>query len=323
METNQRISTLFTKYLDNNCSREEFDEFIHLIKTTGNLESMDEAMRLNWDYAKEQPLPYTLSWNEVKPAALPQRKLTSQTTVWLKYAAVLCVLLFAGLVGQQVLDKDSMYHRFGQASLHVASGKTGVVVLEDGTKVTLNANSDLRYPKKFRGQTREVYLTGEAYFQVAQNVEKPFIVHSGKLKTQVLGTSFTVNAYGNDQPADVSVLTGKVKVQDQQSKRSVVLNPGETAANDKDGFRLSRFANPEDVICWIDGKMIFEDLSLRDCALKLSNKFGVRIKIAIPGASIPRITAIFQDKTLPVILNAVTKQSHTRYKLWNNTYIIY
>jgi transmembrane sensor len=135
--------------------------------------------------------------------------------------------------------------------------------------------------EKLDGKTREVYLKGEAYFQVVHNVSKPFIIHSGKLRTQVLGTTFTVSAYSEVKPMNVTVLTGKVAVKDESTQALAILTRGQSATieGNKKTFVLTSLANPEDAIAWMEDKLIFDNADLEDVALKLSNKYGVAIKI--------------------------------------------
>jgi transmembrane sensor len=170
-----------------------------------------------------------------------------------------------------------------------------------------------------------VYLKGEAYFEVVHNVNKPFIIHSGRLKTHVLGTTFTVSAYSQVKPMNVTVLTGKVAVKDELTQAQAILTRGQSAStiDGKKTFELTTLANPEDAIAWMDDKMIFENSDLESVALKLSNKYGVDIKIT--GNKLPQqhITAIFQGQTLPGILKAITKLTHSNYTVRDNTYILY
>lgn len=324
MDENQRISDLLTKYLNNTCNQEEFDEFIRSIRTTGDISGMDEAMKLHWERARTEQLPYHKSWKEISPALKARKVSLWSKSKPLKYAAVLILGFFSAYLLSRSL-KSELFQKANTITRHTAPLEIKVVTLEDGTIVTLNSNSELRYPKKFDETTREVYLKGEAYFQVKHDDKKAFIIHSGKLKTQVLGTTFTVTAYAENEPMSVSVLTGKVSVKDEVKDKWVILTRGQSASTIKDhsGFNLIQMPNPEEAICWLEDKLIFDNLTLEECALRLSNKFGVKIKIENNRISEKRITAIFQKKTLPNILNAITKLTHCNYKQKNDAYIIY
>jgi ferric-dicitrate binding protein FerR (iron transport regulator) len=124
---------------------------------------------------------------------------------------------------------------------------------------------------------------------------------------------------------NVTVLTGKVAVKDELTRALAVLTRGQSAST-KDGkstFEVTTLANPEDAIAWMDDKMIFEDSDLESVALKLSYKYGVTIKITGDKLSQQHITAIFQGQTLPGILKAITKLTHSSYAVRDNTYILY
>ena len=115
-----------------------------------------------------------------------------------------------GHVGRDSL-KEIVYNK-----LSVPKGGEYRVELEDGTKVWINSASRLRYPVIFSGDTREVYLEGEAYFEVRKDVGRPFIVHSGGQKVTVLGTSFGMTCYANEVNDYTTLVSGKVKVELQQ-----------------------------------------------------------------------------------------------------------
>jgi transmembrane sensor len=132
------------------------------------------------------------------------------------------------------------------------AGHTLKISLSDGTKVFLNSGSKLTYPELFTGDTREINLTGEAYFEVA-HLKKPFVIHSGKMLTQVLGTSFNVKAYENDKIAKVAVLTGKVGVRVEGSKQPATFltaNQGLTFNKHKNAVVKSFFVDAKAEIAW-------------------------------------------------------------------------
>lgn len=325
MDENQRISDLLTKYLNNACTQEEFDEFMYSIRTARDISGMDEAMKAHWERARTEQLPYAKSWKDISPAVKVKKANLWVKSSRLKYAAALSAGIFGAFLLTKSLQPDLFQKTSSQFTQHTAPLEIKTVTLEDGTIVTLNSNSDLRYPRKFNDSTREVYLKGEAYFQVKHDDKKAFIIHSGKLKTQVLGTTFTVTAYDENGSMNVSVLTGKVSVKDEVKDKWIILTRGQSASTVKDHskFNLTQMLHPEEAICWIDDKLIFDNLTLEECVLKLSNRFDVKIKIEDGRLSKKRITAIFQKKTLPNILNAITKLTHSNYKQQNKTYIIY
>ena len=151
--------------------------------------------------------------------------------------------IFAALdVPEAIITSESN----GRITLSTPPATTTQITLDDGTQVTLSANSRLEYPKLFPTEgTREVHLTGEARFEVAKDAERPFIVSSGKMQTQVLGTVFDVNAYPGNAPA-VTLYQGRVKVGKAASPLEKEIVPGQCATLTTSGdIRLTKATQTE------------------------------------------------------------------------------
>lgn len=130
--------------------------------------------------------------------------------------------------------------------------------LSDGTKVWLNAVSELEFPVRFLGDERVVRLSGEAYFEVARDEAHPFVVEVGGVRTRVLGTSFNIQAYGNEQAVHTALLNGKVQV--EAAGKIVLLEPGTEAVWEKGTSEITkRKVNVADVIAWRDGEFVFAE----------------------------------------------------------------
>lgn len=148
------------------------------------------------------------------------------------------------------------------------------LLLSDGTEVWLNATSRLRFPFNFTGDKREVYLDGEAYFQVSKNDAKPFIVHTEQTDIQVLGTSFNVNAY-SDGLTRTSLVTGAVIT--KADGKEVQLKPGQEAVYSSDkGYRITEFDDSE-VLAWMKGVYVFHNTPLSDIASVIERWYGVEV----------------------------------------------
>lgn len=148
------------------------------------------------------------------------------------------------------------------------------ITLPDSSSVVLHAGSKLQYPVSFNGKTREVTLSGEAYFDIASNPAKPFIIHTGKVKTTVIGTSFNIKA--DDKQVIVSVTKGKVKVEDE-SKVLAVLTPDQQVWYDIPEARTEhQTVNANDLVTdWTKEDMVFNGLSFEEIAGILSKRYGV------------------------------------------------
>jgi len=150
------------------------------------------------------------------------------------------------------------------------------VVLADGTKVWLNAASSLRFPSDFRGSQRAVELTGEAYFEVAKNKHKPFLVKVGEMQVNVLGTHFNVNAYTEESSIKTSLLEGSVKI--TSGKATSILQPGEQAVlrNADNKVRVNR-VNMDEVIAWKNGVFQFDDADITSVMREIARWYNVEI----------------------------------------------
>jgi len=152
------------------------------------------------------------------------------------------------------------------------------VMLSDGTTVILNADSRLTFPNKFSGSERVVQLVGEAYFNVAKDSKHPFIVETEKVKTRVLGTEFNMTAYP-EQRTNVTLISGKVVVDDMRNKQTIELKPGENAMlQDNNKFKITN-VDTEYYIQWKEGYFYFDNVTLIDVARELGRWYNVNIQI--------------------------------------------
>lgn len=152
------------------------------------------------------------------------------------------------------------------------------VILPDGTKVWLNNSSSLRYPTAFAGATREVSLTGEAYFEVARDRVKPFIVKVNDLRVDVLGTHFNITAYSDEKEINTTLVSGKIRLAIGNRRR--VLQPGQqaTLTGDDDNFQI-HLVDTSDAIAWKDGYFHFDQASLPDVLRQLTRWYDVTLEV--------------------------------------------
>lgn len=140
------------------------------------------------------------------------------------------------------------------------TNETKEIILPDNSKVTLNANSSISYPENFDGNTRSVELKGEAFFEVTKNKDKAFIIQTFDTYTKVLGTSFNVKAFSQNENVTVSVATGKVEVGFLSNDLKVQLVPGNTAIVDVKNIGIQKVENNiENITAWKTGVLVFDD----------------------------------------------------------------
>lgn len=192
-------------------------------------------------------------------------------------AAAAVIVLFI-LYNIQVFTDKNIQAETALNTIKVPAGQRVEVTLSDGTHVWLNARSEFSYPVSFNGDKREVLLKGEAFFEVAKNRDKKFIVNTGRCEVEVLGTQFNVEAY-NENEFSTALIQGSVKVTDKsQPNESVVLEPNNSVSLNNGKLTVTPITdfNP---YSWKEGLITFKDIHFKDLMKKLEKNFGIRIMI--------------------------------------------
>ncbi|AKP51273.1 FecR family protein [Cyclobacterium amurskyense] len=240
-----------------------------------------------------------------------------QNFVWVKVAVISIMLVFVGALAHSFFTKTVQIEE-EPIVYEVKKSEPGVkmqLTLKDGTKVLLNSGSTFRYPKNFDLETRSVFLTGEAYFEIAKDSLRPFIVHSGDSKVTALGTSFIVNAYNTDQ-IDIALLEGKVAVKTAFDAKSQLLNPGEALLLDHTkGILKKREFNRDKILSWTNKTIFFDKTSLKEAISVLENWYGVKIVVH----DIPReeifFSGKFKEETLKNVLKGLSYASKFKFTI--------
>lgn len=208
------------------------------------------------------------------------------------------------------------------------AGSLSKVVLPDHSVVWINAGSSLKYNMDFNKQNREVSLTGEAYFEVAKDSLRPFIVKSGNLDVRVLGTSFNVKAYENEETIDVALVTGKVNIlladNKEEKSKNVVLEPNRMMRYTKETSQVEMSeVNAASVCAWINDRIEFDEQPFDRIARDLERKFNVQIRIKSKSLPNEIFTGSFSaDQTLDYILHEVDVEKKYTWKQIDNEFII-
>lgn len=196
------------------------------------------------------------------------------------------------------------------------------VVLDDGTKVWINSVSELEFPARFTGNTREVALSGEAYFEVAPDTRRPFYVRIGDEKIRVLGTAFNVMAYREDGQTEVALLKGKVSF--ETAEQTYVLTPGKIATLDKTNGTVSiQEGDTEAIADWKTGRFNFVDLPIERLATRLSRWYGVTFEFNDAAAKKLRFSgAVTKYRTLDYVLEMISKTTKVKFREDNGKIIV-
>lgn len=209
-------------------------------------------------------------------------------------------------------------------------GTKSTIQLADGSKVWLNADSKIQYPQSFEGNTREVYLDGEAFFEVSKNPQKPFIIHLANGTVRVLGTSFNIRAYKNEKVVETSVTTGKVafipKYKNTAKRQDTVfLTPDNKVRYLFTAEKISVLpTRASDDKAWTEGRMIFKAMRLQEIAVELERNFGIKVTFKDEAAMDYVLTGSFQNNTLEEVMYyfSLSKSKKIYYKITNNELLI-
>ena len=312
---------LLVKYLNNEVSPDEKLEVENWLKQSEeNLEELEQSQQilLNVDaYFKAKTYDSKTAWNNVhakithlQPTVINQRIRKEAIIRFYKYAAVIVVAILLGIFGYYVGFRNQKTDFFSE----VISTEEQVVnefILPDGSKVALNSNSQLLFPKHFKDNVREVMVYGEVFFDVTPDPDKPFIIHAGNAQVKVLGTSFNVSAYPNNETIEVVVKTGKVQVrnvnQEIKSENSeVVLIPGEKGTLFKKSNVLERATNSDpNYIAWKTRNLVFNEVPLKEVFKSLENVYHVKIQVSDPKLNDLLLEAQFDHKPVEFVLNVI------------------
>ncbi|BBE20327.1 anti-sigma factor [Aquipluma nitroreducens] len=188
--------------------------------------------------------------------------------------------------------------------IYTKPGTRTQIDLPDGTRVWLNDGTIFRYPERFTGSKREVFVDGEAYFEVKSNPDNPFVVNNPMMNTVVTGTHFNLNAYSSDNYFEATLLEGKIHLENEKNK--LVVKPGQQVQFDPMLENIiQKTVDPQDAAGWVDGKLIFKDERLGTAIKKLARWYNVEIILTDPEINNYLMTATIQDEKLDQSLKLI------------------
>lgn len=317
-----RFITLVSKQLSSSLTKEEEAELQQLLVDPALLTQYEHLKKFwqnqpqNTQPDVEQSLQKVLTAiREVEPEVVPVNR--RNRFRWFAGAAMV-VLVGAMTVVLWPKATNELVAKEGSPALSTAStdtkhwldkqnakGTRSVITLVDGSKVWLNADSRLEYPASFGGNTREVRLSGEAFFDVAKNKTKPFIIHLKNGTVRVLGTSFNIKAYDTDGVVETSVATGKVAFipkKEGNTDTTFLTHNLKAVYSLKTGLvkTISTLSNMDKA--WTEGKLIFANTSMDEIAATLERYFGKQVVINDEQLRSYRLTGSFENNSAEEIL---------------------
>lgn len=221
--------------------------------------------------------------------------------------------------GESVTETESRQTRY---TLSTPRGGQYQAILPDGTKVWLNAESSLSFPPKFSSSDRVVNMSGEIYFEVAHESNRPFKVNMNGQVITVKGTSFNVNAYPGEEVNYTTLITGKVEVLTEKGKL-LQLKPGQVLSND--GLRqVIQQANTEEAIAWKDGHFLFDKKPLKEVMKQISRWYEVDVEYASDDVYFEVYGGGFsRNADLRTALNVLEVTGDVKFKIVGKKVLVY
>ncbi|MDL2255416.1 FecR domain-containing protein [Parabacteroides sp. OttesenSCG-928-K15] len=284
-----------------------------------NKKIADDCFYLSWAISTLYNMKRSMPEAALQRVDKRLSKNKSRSVFWYlqRIAAILIIpiMLLAGYMLMRSQEKQPVCY----LEARMTPGMIGSMSLPDGTKVWLNSSSSIKYPMKFVGDEREIYLDGEAFFQVEKDVEKPFIVQTKQSSITVLGTAFNVDAYSFNPVVTTTLVEGSVEFsyKDEYNKtKSFLLAPNEQIAyHVETGKATSQETYVPKDIAWKNGQIILRDTPLTEVLWILSKRFNVDFVIKDPAFYKHSFTGVFTNQQIERVLEHFKRSSEINYKI--------
>ncbi|MEG2067735.1 MAG: FecR domain-containing protein [Tannerellaceae bacterium] len=281
---------------------------LHWLAGESDLPEKEEALRQLWkEMDAEADQSTHLSLLDVHRKIGAKESVAHNLTLrnrLMRYAAILLLPLIVGIAVWKVAERQQTVQEMVEC--YVPNGKLETVLLPDGTRIQINSGSLLIYPREFRGKNRTVYLTGEANFSVSKNKNRPFIVRTGPLKVQVLGTQFNIESYPGNGRIVTTLEEGAVKVyKNDMPEKAIEMKPDEQLTyNEKDDTFTSSRVEAHSVSVWTRGELRFVDKSLTEILTAMERRYNVHFRVSPDVHSSDMFTMKFkQHETIEDVMN--------------------
>mgnify|MGYP002527073669 FL=1 len=311
----QKILILFT---GNNYPEATQNEFYQWLVDEDHASQKEDALRELWNKAQRQKNVKGMqkSYERLKKQegipTVPKERRIRPIHIWQSAAAILFLLLASSVYLSTVGTKAET----DLLQQYIPIAKMRSLTLPDGTKVQLNSKSTLLYPHEFTGDSRSVFLLGEANFKVKPDKKRPFIVKSNDLQITALGTEFNVSAYPESQEIATTLISGSIRVDYNNLTTSVILHPNEQFAYNRNNKKYD-LSNPDmdDVTAWQRGELVLQKMTLTDIINVLERKYPYTFVYSIKNLKNDRFSFRFKDnapleEVMEIIVNVVGQMDY-------------
>jgi transmembrane sensor len=337
-----RFTELLAKKLTGEIPPDELQEFNRLLAGNEGYRREYESLKTYWQYDEQPQHNLAGIFEDIKKRTDIHQREQLQTaqvrqlkkqSVWIRGVAAAAALFILSFGAYQLFLKKSAISSAPQTALkqlQTPSRITSHLTLADGTQVTLNSESSIKYPATFEGKNREVYLSGEAFFDVKHDIEHPFIVHTSKFNIRVLGTAFNVKCYDDDQAKETTLIRGSISVSfPGKPNETVLLKPTDKLVVQNEHYSLSKqtYSNQSGSgiieTAWLNNRLSFKNEPFDQLANSLSRRFGATIKFKNNSLKNSTFTGDFEREDLNQVLLSLQIVKPFHYQLKDNSVVIY
>jgi len=333
----EQIKILLERYNQGTCSPEEaaiIEKWFENINRQQSIVMEEDALNLQLDEVK------LLINDQIAPAPAVTVPVARVRKLKPWYVAAAAVVLAAGVfvyrnissttttdttsyIANNQPKKASRVIRDGFVEWNTPYGVTASFKLEDGSTICMNAGTRIRYPEHFSKNARNIYLEeGEAVFEAAPNPSSTFTVYSGALATTALGTAFNIRSYAHEDKITVALISGKVKVaKTDNSKESTILMPSEQLNFNRVSLSMIKtsFSNPEVVIGWKKGILVFKNANFEEFATAIRNRFAVTVVNQSDKTEWEYNGTFKQGEDLKEVMDVISDLKSIKYTIKNDT----
>ncbi|MFS4466895.1 FecR family protein [Maribacter sp. 2210JD10-5] len=315
---------LLLKFIKNNTNSQEREEVISWIEKNPenqkkyNLLKADYVARTLKNFRAEEPqdivdLPYNRN----------RKKLVTVFSIAASLALIVGLSFYYNVDNEEKITPLVVESDLSETTeIITRSNLREEIKLPDGSIVSLNANSFIKYPKVFNDSIREVVLKGEAFFDITHNKDKPFIVKTEEYDIRVLGTTFNVKSYPDDKLTETTLISGKVELS-REKETPIILAPSQKAIFHRKEKKIEiEKVKVENALGWTSGKLIFNDTPLHQVVIDLERKYNIDIKIDSPELLDYKYTGTFDNLTSDEVLKLLIISSDIKYEKINQKIIL-
>jgi len=309
---NEHIESIITRKISESITIEEqtiLDSWLN--ESEANTSHFNELQKVYKSEPQKEKYPaidIDLEWAKFKNKVQHDVNSTKPSFGWLRIAASVALIA--------VLGYAIWFNQFKSNTIRVVAETWGeTVILPDNSLITLNKGAEITYPKEFSSENRMVSLSGEAFFEVTRNENKPFIINLSQSRVEVLGTSFNIKENNNNNGTEVVVNTGKVRFSNKTLSKSVVLTKGEKGTLMKSTNIITKMTNTDvNVMAWKTRKIVFNDMELDKVIKTINSLYDAQISFSTNIGVNCNVTVSFENQSLEAVLSVLELTLNLKYK---------